>query len=96
MEAFAGEFMASGFADGTQVKKLGEQIATLTARLDETAQVVASKDAELTNAQKKIRIAEDAVKRQSIMQELVAPLGKEKRGIMEDLLKTTSTESLRE
>ena len=30
------------------------------------------------------------------MQELVAPLGKEKRGIMEDLLKTTSTESLRE
>jgi len=96
MEAFAGEFMASGFADGTQVKKLGDQIATLTARLDETAKTVTAKDAELTQAQKKIRIAEDAVKRQSIMQELVAPLGKEKRGIMEDLLKTTSTESLRE
>jgi len=30
------------------------------------------------------------------MQELVAPLGKEKRDIMEDLLKTTKTDNLRE
>jgi hypothetical protein len=96
MEAFAAEFMASGFADGTQVKKLNDQLAELSSRLDETTKIVESKDAEIAQAQKKIRIAEDAVKRQSIMQELVAPLGKEKRGIMEDLLKTTPTESLRE
>lgn len=96
MEAFAGEFMASGFADGTQVKKLSDQLVALSSRLDETTKIVQSKDVEIAQAQKKIRIAEDAVKRQGIMQELVAPLGKEKRGIMEDLLKTTSTESLRE
>lgn len=96
MEAFAAEFMASGFADGTQVKKLGEQIAELSSQLSETAKLVESKDAEIAQAQKKIRIAEDAMKRQSVMQELVAPLGKEKRGIMEDLLKTVKTENLRE
>lgn len=96
MEAFAAEFMASGFADGTQVKKLGDQIASLTQKLDETKKIVESKDAELAKVQSKIRIAEDAVKRQGIMQELVAPLGKEKREIMEDLLKTTKTENLRE
>jgi len=96
MEAFAGEFMASGFADGTQVKKLSNTIADLTTRLNETANAVTTKEAELAQAQQKIRIAEDAVKRQAIMQELVAPLGKEKRGIMEDLLKTTSTIQLRE
>jgi hypothetical protein len=96
MEAFAAEFMASGFADGTQVKKLGDQLAQLTQKLDETTKLVESKDAEIAQAQAKIRIAEDAVKRQGIMQELVAPLGKEKRDIMEDLLKTTKTENLRE
>ena len=96
MEAFAAEFMASGFADGTQVKKLGEQLADLTSKLSETAQLVESKDAALAEAQKKTRIAEDAMKRQTVMQELVAPLGKEKRGIMEDLLKTVKTENLRE
>ncbi len=96
MEAFAGEFMASGFADGTQVKKLGDQLAALTQKLEETTKLVESKDAAIAQAQAKIRIAEDAVKRQAIMQELVAPLGKEKREIMEDLLKTTKTENLRE
>ena len=96
MEAFAAEFMASGFADGTQVKRLGDQMETLNQKLDEQAKLLESKDQALAQAQKKIRIAEDAVKRQSIMQELVSPLSKEKRGIMEDLLKTTATESLRE
>lgn len=96
MEAFAAEFMASGFADGTQVKKLGDKLAALENQLTETTKLVESKDAEIAKAQAKIRIAEDAVKRQGIMQELVAPLGKEKRDIMEDLLKTTKTENLRE
>ena len=96
MEAFAAEFMASGFADGTQVKKLAEQMEEIKAQLAEATQLVESKDQALAQAQTKIRIAEDAVKRQSVMQELVAPLGKEKREIMEDLLKTTKTENLRE
>lgn len=96
MEAFAGEFMASGFADGTQVKKLGDQLAAITVKLDESKKIVEGKNAEIAQAQAKIRIAEDTVKRQAIMQELVAPLGKEKREIMEDLLKTTKTETLRE
>lgn len=96
MEAFAAEFMASGFADGTQVKKLGDQMAEIQKKLNETSALVESKTRELAQAQTKIRIAEDAVKRQAIMQELVAPLGKEKREIMEDLLKTTKTENLRE
>ena len=96
MEAFAAEFMASGFADGTQVKRLGDQMEVLNQKLDEQAKLLESKDQALAQAQKKIRIAEDAVKRQSIMQELVSPLSKEKKGIMEDLLKTTATESLRE
>ena len=96
MEAFAGEFMASGFADGTQVKKLGEQIAQLSGRLEEQTSLLESKDAVIAQAQQKIRIAEDTMKRQTAMQELVSPLGKEKRGIMEDLLKTVKTANLRE
>jgi hypothetical protein len=88
--------MASGFADGTQVKKLSDKLTVLESKLNQANKVATSKDVEIAKAQTKIRIAEDAVKRQSIMQELVAPLGKEKREIMQDLLKTTKTESLRE
>jgi hypothetical protein len=96
MEAFAAEFMVSGFADGTQVKKLSDKLVSIEQKLTESTKLVEAKDAEIAKAQAKIRIAEDAVKRQTIMQELVAPLGKEKRDIMEDLLKTTKTENLRE
>jgi len=96
MEAFAAEFMASGFADGTQVKKLSEQISALNVQLEETTKLVESKDEAIALAEKKTRITEGAMKRQTIMQELVAPLSKEKRSIMADLLKTTKTENLRE
>ncbi len=96
METFAAEFMASHFADGTEVKKMGKQVAELQAKLDETTQQLAQKDNMIAEAVRKATVAEDVAKRTRVMQELVAPLSKEKREIMEDLLQTVKTTNLKE
>jgi hypothetical protein len=96
MEAYAAEFMASHFADATELKKLSDKIIALEGQVQEKEQVVESKQQAIADAERKIRIAEDTLKRERIMKELMAPLSKDKRGIMEDLLGTVSTEKLRE
>jgi hypothetical protein len=96
MEAYAAEFMASHFADATELKKLGDKIIALESVVAEKAQLVESKQQAIADAERKARIAEDTLKRDRVMQELMAPLPKDKRGIMEDLLGTVSTEKLRE
>ena len=96
MEAYAAEFMASHFADATELKKLGDKIIALEGAVAEKTQIVESKQQAIADAERKTRIAEDTLKRDRVMQELMAPLSKDKRGIMEDLLGTVSTEKLRE
>jgi len=96
MEAYAAEFMASHFADATELKKLSDKIIALEGAVAEKTQVVESKQQAIADAERKTRIAEDTLKRDRVMQELMAPLSKDKRGIMEDLLGTVSTEKLRE
>lgn len=96
MEAFAAEFMASGFADGTQVKQLATKIASLEGQINESKVEITKKEQAIAEAQRKQRIAEDTVKRERIMQELMGPLSKDKRSIMEDLLESVQTEKLRE
>jgi hypothetical protein len=96
MESFAAEFMASHFADSTELKKLSDKIIALEGTVTEKAQLIERKEQVIADAERKARIAEDTLKRTRVMQELMAPLSKEKRGIMEDLLGTVSTEKLRE
>jgi len=96
METFAAEFMASHFADGTEVRKMGKQLAVLESKLQVTTQQLEQKDKMIAEAVRKQSIAEDTTKRARIMQELVAPLSKEKREIMEDLLQTVKTTNLKE
>jgi electron transfer flavoprotein alpha subunit len=96
MEAFAAEYMSSHFADGTAVKKLSTQLSQTKSKLDESQKALAAKDTQIADAQRKTRIAEDANKRGAIMQELLSPLAKEKREIMEDLLTTVRTDNLKE
>lgn len=96
MEAFAAEYMASHFADGTELKKLSAKVSSLSAKLEESQKVLSAKDNQIAEAQRKQRIAEDASKRGVIMQELMSTLAKDKREIMKDLLTTVRTDSLRE
>ena len=96
METFAAEFMASHFADGMEVKKVSKQLAEVQIKLEETKKQLDTKDNMIAESVRKVAIAEDVARRTTIMQELVAPLSKEKREIMSDLLKTVKTERLKE
>lgn len=96
MEAFAAEFMASKFADGTAVSQLNKDIKNIKAQLEESQKVIASKDAEIAEASRRQRIAEDQMARARVMQDLCAPLSKDKRAIMEELLESTETSKLKD
>lgn len=96
MEAFAAEFMASKFADGTAVSQLNKQISEIQAQLKESQKIIESKDSEIAEASRRQRIAEDQMTRNRVMQDLCAPLSKDKRNIMEELLESTETAKLKD
>ena len=99
-EAYAGEYMNSYLAEHSEVRKLTRQLTETQARLDSTMRVVdRQKQAQtrlVEDAQSKIRAAQDRAARMEVMQEIMAPLGREKRSVMEDLLKDIRTSNLRE
>lgn len=95
-EAVAAEYMASYLSEGSEVKKLTralqEQKAALSkakSRLDEQNKLVESADA-------KVRAANERLHRIQTMNELLAPLSRDKKAIMEDLLKDIKTQNLNE
>lgn len=96
MEAFAAEFMASKFADGTAVSQLNRSIVEIQGQLKEAQAVIEKKEAVISESLRRQRIAEDQAQRVRVMQDLCAPLSKDKRGIMEELLESTETSKLKD
>jgi hypothetical protein len=96
MEAFAAEFMASKFADGTAVSQLNRSIIEIQGQLKEAQAVIEQKETVITESLRRQRIAEDQAQRVRVMQELCSPLSKDKRGIMEELLESTDTSKLKD
>lgn len=95
-EAFAGEYMGSHLMEGSEAKKLQDQIQEMRLQLDEAQAQVAQKDQLLTESRTKVRAAQDLMGRERTMNELMAPLGKRERRIMEELLENVKTSKLRE
>lgn len=99
-EAYAAEYMNSYLAEHSEVRKLTRQLTETNSRLDTALRSVdRQKQAQtrlVEDAQARIKTAEDRAQRMEIMQEITAPLGREKRAVMEDLLKGIRTQNLRE
>ncbi len=96
MEAFAAEFMASKFADGTAVSQLNRSIVEIQGQLKEAQEIIEQKEQQISESLRRQRIAEDQAQRVRVMQDLCAPLSKDKRGIMEELLESTETSKLKD
>lgn len=96
MEAFAAEFMASKFADGTAVSQLNKSIVEIQGQLKEAQKTIEEKEQQISESLRRQRIAEDQAQRVRVMQDLCAPLSKDKRGIMEELLESTETAKLKD
>ena len=94
-DTFAGEFMTSQLNEGTEVAKITKKLeksATEIAKLEET---ITAKDEAISNAETAQRVLEDRMDRQKVMEGILAPLGKEKRSVMVDLLETVKTTNLK-
>jgi len=93
-EAFANEYNTSYLNESKEIKTLQRTLAQMETQLNEAkASIEASKEAtKITES--KLRVAEDRYARKEKLNELMAPLGKEKKEIMIDLLESVKTEKL--
>ena len=94
-EAFAGEYMSSHLAEGTEVRKLQKELETATTNTTDAESKLKEKDAEIEAVQTKLRIAEDKNVREKALTELTANLSKDKRRVMNELLESVQTSDLK-
>jgi hypothetical protein len=87
-ESFATEYMASYLAEGTEVRKLNSHIEKQEKNI---ASLTESKD----TADVEVKKLNDKINRDKVMGELLTPLAKSKRGIMEELLESVQTKNLK-
>ena len=95
-EAFANEYGVSYLNEAKEIKKVQKQIAEMEAKLNESQQAIAEKEETTKLVESKLRVAEDRFERKEKLNELMAPLGKEKKEIMSDLLESVKTDRLEE
>lgn len=93
-ESFAAEFMTSYLNEGTELKKLqkvveakDQQLATLTESVKKNKSLMEGLDT-------KLKATQDLVERQKVMSELLAPLSKDKKSVMKELLESVQTKNL--
>lgn len=93
-ESFAAEFMTSHLNEGTELKKLQKVIEAKEAEMValKEASVKATRLAE--SFETKLKTTQDLVERQRVMNELLAPLSKDKKEVMRELLESTATKNL--
>jgi hypothetical protein len=93
-ESVAAEFMTSYLNEGTELRKMqkvleskNKELATLTESVKKSKSLMESMDT-------KLRATQDLVERQKVMTELLAPLSKDKKGVMKELLESVQTKNL--
>jgi len=87
-ESFATEYMASYLAEGTEIRKLN---STIEKQEKNITSLTESKD----TADVEVKKLNNKINRDKIMGELLTPLAKSKRGIMEELLESVQTKNLK-
>jgi hypothetical protein len=94
-EAFQSEFMASYLSEGTQVKKLSNQLQEAQAKLDEAAKAINDKAKLIESMERRVKLSEERALRERTLNELLSPLSKDKRVVMGELLESVQTQSLK-
>ena len=95
-EAVAAEYMASYLSEGSEVKKLQRQLAESQSRIDEAKKQITEKTKLVESAATQIKAANDRTQRLEILNEMLAPLGRDKKAIMEEMLQDIKTSNLKE
>lgn len=95
-EAFQAEFLTSHLSEGSQVKKVQNQLVETETALEAANRKLAEAADKATVLQRRVKLAEESAMRVKTMSELLAPLSKEKRQAMEQLLEHTKTPGLKD
>lgn len=95
-EAVASEYMASYLSEGSEVKKLQTQLTEGKQKFAEAIALVEKHKKLVETAEAKARIAADRAARLETLNELLSPLNREKKAVMEEMLRDIKTTSLKE
>ena len=95
-ESFVGEYMTSFLNEGSEIAKMKAILANKEEELTEAKQQIAEKENLVESVNRKLNATQDRLHRQQIMGRLLGPLGKDKRSVMEEMLKTVETSKLNE
>jgi hypothetical protein len=93
-EAFANEYQSSYLNEKSETAKLMRVIAEKDASLEEAKKTITEKDTLVESKEAEIAKAKDEAERVAVMNELLNPLGKDKREIMSELLESVQTGKL--
>ena len=93
-EAFATEYNTSYLNEAKEIHAVQKRMSEMEKALNEAKAQVAQRDEAKKLVESKLRVAEDRYARNEKLNSLLAPLGKEKKAIMQDLLESVKTENL--
>lgn len=93
-ESFVGEYITSYLSEGTEVAKLNKALELKESELTSMKVKQAKGSKVVEGLERKLNAANDNVIRQKQMTQLLAPLSKDKKGVMSELLETVQTKDL--
>jgi len=93
-EAFATEYSSSYLNEKSETAKLLKVLEKKDLELAEAKEALSQKETIVESKEREIRVAKDLAERKSVMSELLAPLGADKRELMRDLLESVQTPKL--
>lgn len=93
-ESFANEYNTSYLNESKEIKTLQRTLAEMETKLNEAKESIDAQQTAAKLTESKLRMAEDRYTRKETLNSLLAPLGKEKKEIMSDLLESVKTENL--
>lgn len=95
-EAFAGEYLTSHLNEGSEVKKMQKVVSAKQAELTQITESLTATKKLAESLEVKLAVSKESALRESKLSSLVAPLSKDKQGLMKDMLKTVRTSKLDE
>lgn len=93
-ESFAAEFMTSHLNEGTELKKLHKKLVEKDQQINTLKESISSSKKLMESLDTKLKVSQDLVERQGLMTELLAPLSKDKKEVMKELLESVQTKNL--
>ena len=93
-EAFCTEYNTSYLNEAKEIRNVQKELAKMGKKLAEAKEQAAKSEQAKKLTESKLRVANDLYERKEKMAALMAPLGKEKKEIMSDLLESVKTEKL--